>query len=782
MTLRPDGWPEVTAREPIATASAPARERTAARSIHLAPLRTLPGGIHPAQEKQLSRTVPIRTPALPERLVLPLQQHVGAAAEPLVEIGQQVLKGEPLAAARGWVSLPLHAPTSGIIRDIGVYPAPHPSGLPAHCIVLEPDGEDRWTTLHPVADWRSAATDTLLDALRAAGIAGLGGAGFPTAVKLTPRPDRTLDTLIVNGAECEPYITADDRLMCERADDIVGGIEILLRLVRPERCLIGIEDNKPEAIAAIETAVAGLAVDPDRPAIHIVVVPTRYPSGGEKQLIQLLTDREVPSGGLPSDIGVLCLNVATAAAARRAVAFGEPVISRITTLTGRALDRPGNIEALLGTPFSHLLAEAGLREADLGRLLMGGPMMGFTITDAAVGVVKTTNCILAATSAELPPPPPAQPCIRCGMCEQVCPASLLPQQLFWFARDDDFEAARDHDLADCIECGACAWVCPSAIPLVRYYRYAKGELRRQREDTVRAERARDRFEFHQARVEAEQQEREAKRRARAAAARQRKEKEAARQLEEKAAASQSDENAEPVPTVSGAVADAGATGAAGTRPAPGALIAGNPGDTTGAPATGTPAADTSAATGAADPGSPPAPPQIVASSGTPSATAAPSSAQKRAQLETLRARRRQLDAELHAARQAHDPAAVERSFDRMEDLDRRIAQRETDLGTDGPAGSSPQTGPGAATPYAGADEADLEQLTAEADRAQSRARKARSAIKALQAGGADERKLAAMRASLERLEETAREADAALGDLHVARGDEAAGPPAPGRP
>lgn len=474
----------------------------------LRPLFDFHGGIHPPENKLQSSQTPIRPGPLPAQLVLPLNMHLGAPAKPIVSVGQRVLKGEKVAEAQGAVSLPVHASTSGTVVAIGPRPIQHPSGLEAPCIVIEPDGKDEWCERHPLPDWRTCCPPAaLVPRLREAGIAGMGGAGFPTAVKLNPRADHGIEQLIINAVECEPYITADDRLMRERAADIITGVDILRHILSPRETLIGIEDNKPEAIEAMRRAATGTGIE-------IVVVPTKYPSGGEKQLIYLLTGKEVPSGGIPAQVGVVCQNVGTAYAVCRAIVHGEPLVSRITTLTGAALQRPGNVEALIGTPVSALLQDAGLDQSRLARLVMGGPMMGFTLHSSAIPVVKTSNCLLAATAEELPPPSPEQPCIRCGSCAEVCPADLLPQQLYWYARHQDMERAQQYHLMDCIECGACAWVCPSHIPLVQYYRFAKGEVRKAQAEQQKADRARQRFEARQARIEKEQAEKEARRKAR----------------------------------------------------------------------------------------------------------------------------------------------------------------------------------------------------------------------------------------------------------------------------
>ena len=468
----------------------------------------IPGGIHPPERKDLSNRTQIQPAPLAARLILPLSQHLGAPAEPCVAVGERVRKGQKIADAQGTVSVPLHAPTSGTVSFIGPQPYPHVSGMNAPAIVIDSDGQDEWCELQPVADFRSLAPADLLTLIREAGINGLGGAGFPTAAKLAARPLDKVGTLIINGTECEPYITADDLLMRERAAALVGGIDILAHLLQPQTVLIGIEDNKPEAIAAVRAALG------ERPYV-LKVFPTKYPSGGEKQLIQILTGREVPSGGLPADIGMLCQNVGTCVAIHDAVVLGKPLISRITTLTGEALARPMNVEALIGTPVNELLAFAGLKPNSLDRLIMGGPMMGFSLPSRDVPLIKTTNCLLAATAKELPPPPPALPCIRCGECAEACPASLLPQQLHFFALGQDHEQLRAQHLFDCIECGACAYVCPSNIPLVQYFRAAKGEIRELEQKQQKAEHSRQRFEQRQERLRRAEEQKEAERKARA---------------------------------------------------------------------------------------------------------------------------------------------------------------------------------------------------------------------------------------------------------------------------
>ncbi len=468
------------------------------------------GGVHPPENKRQSTRTPIRQAPLPAQLVLPLSQHIGAPADPLVKVGDKVLKGQRIADPVGRISAALHAPTSGTVSAIGPHPIPHASGMQANCIIIDSDGDDRWIEHAGLADYRRLGKAALTDYIRNSGITGMGGAGFPTDVKLHLGDNHIVNTLIINAAECEPYITADDMLMRERADDIVAGIEIINYLLKPSHILIGIEDNKPQAIRALEKALAGCSLN-----IDLRVVPTKYPSGGEKQLIKLLTNVEVPSGRIPADVGIVCQNVGTAYATARAVHQGEPLISRILTLTGEAVAQPQNFETLIGTPYSLLLRAARVSPNDLYRLVVGGPMMGFSVDNDQIPVIKTTNCLIAASPDEMPEAPPAQECIRCGLCEQVCPAELLPQQLYWFAKGRELDKAKHHNLFDCIECGACSYVCASTIPLVQYYRNAKAEIRSDDAEQRKAEHARLRFEARQARLEAEQAEKEARRKARA---------------------------------------------------------------------------------------------------------------------------------------------------------------------------------------------------------------------------------------------------------------------------
>ncbi len=471
-----------------------------------------PGGLHLHDQKSLSNQTLIQPGPRPDRFWIPLQQHIGTPAEPVVRPGDLVGKGQLIAQATDTVSAAVHAPTSGTVQAIADYPIAHASGLSAPCVVIQADGQDTWADLPPpIRDYISTDPDNLRERIRQAGVVGLGGALFPTSVKAGTERATAVHTLVINAVECEPYITCDDRLIREQAADLVAGVEILRTLMQPQHTLIGIEDNKPEAQAALQAALA------DHPQITLRSVPTRYPSGGEKQLIQILTGRSVPSRGLPLEVGVLCQNVATCVAVADAVLRGQPLISRIVTLTGQGVVQPGNYRTLIGTRLDALIAHAGGYAAGAQRLVLGGPMMGVSLAHDQVPVTKGSNCFIVGTTEELPQPQPAQPCIRCGACVPVCPANLLPQQLYWHARAHDLDKAQDYHLFDCIECGCCAQVCPAQIPLVDYYRHAKAEITSAQREQVKADRARQRHEARQQRLARQKAERQEKLRRKQAA-------------------------------------------------------------------------------------------------------------------------------------------------------------------------------------------------------------------------------------------------------------------------
>ncbi|WP_395489032.1 electron transport complex subunit RsxC [Cedecea davisae] len=453
------------------------------------------GGIHPPEMKTQSNGTPLRQVPLPSQLVIPLKQHIGPEGELCVKPGDYVLRGQPLTRGRGRM-LPVHAPTSGTIKAIAPHSTAHPSALEELSVILDADGEDLWIERDGWSDYRCQSREALIERIHQFGVAGLGGAGFPTGNKLLGGGDK-IDTLIINAAECEPYITADDRLMQDCAAQIVEGVRILAHILQPQRILIGIEDNKPQAISMMRAVLA------NSHDMQLRVIPTKYPSGGAKQLTQILTGKQVPHGGRSSDIGILMQNVGTAYAVKRAVIDGEPLTERVVTLTGESISQPGNVWARLGTPVNHLLEFAGFRPVQEQKVIMGGPLMGFTLPWLDVPVVKITNCLLAPSASEMGEEQEEQGCIRCSACADSCPADLLPQQLYWFSKGQQHDKATAHNLSDCIECGACAYVCPSNIPLVQYFRQEKAEIREIELEAKRTVEAKARFEARQARLERE---------------------------------------------------------------------------------------------------------------------------------------------------------------------------------------------------------------------------------------------------------------------------------------
>ncbi|MBK1721788.1 electron transport complex subunit RsxC [Thiocystis violacea] len=428
------------------------------------------GGVHPDDRKQLAAGQAIEVLPMPALLHIPLQQHIGAPASPAVRRGQLVAKGDLLANGQGMISAPVHAPTSGRIMGVGSYPAHHASGLSVPTITLKPDGEDRWADhIQGVDDPFALDADAIAARVAAAGIVGLGGATFPAAVKLNLRKKYRLHTLVINGAECEPYLTCDDRLMRERSADVIDGIRIMAHALGVERIVIGIENNKPEAQAAMAVAAS------EHANIRIARLPTRYPMGSEKHLVQTLTGRETPARGLTADIGVVVHNPATAFAVHEALRYGYPLVARVVTVTGHAISRPRNLKVLLGTKVQDILDYCGGFKVEPERLISGGPMMGQPLPSTRVPMVKGSNGVLALTADETNVRD-TMPCIRCGSCVQACPCGLVPLEMAAHIRAGDLEGAVSRGLMDCIGCGSCAYVCPGHIPLVQFFNYAKGDM------------------------------------------------------------------------------------------------------------------------------------------------------------------------------------------------------------------------------------------------------------------------------------------------------------------
>lgn len=466
-------------------------------------LGKLHGGLRLEAHKRISTAEPIQKVPLPAQLVLPITQHAGDPAQPIIGIGERVLKGQLLAEPDGSLGAPVHAPSSGKVVAIEPWPVSRRNGDNAPCIVIECDGEDRAIeAAETLPAYDTLPPDFLLTRILQGGIVGLGGAVFPTAQKLMQATTCELEYLILNGVECEPYISCDDLLMREHAHEVLGGAQILLHALGVDHCYIVVESDKPEAIRQLGEVMADLSDE----RLVLKQVPTIYPSGGEDQLVQLVTNLEVPTGGLPTDVGCLVQNVGTAAAIYDWIVDNEPLVSRITTVTGDGVAKPMNVEARVGTTVADIINFVGGYTDQADQLVIGGPMTGRSVTTDRVPLVKATNCILvlsekASTGTEMP-------CIRCGECAAVCPIQLLPQQLFWYACADDEAKMRSYGLVDCIECGCCDLVCPSHIPLTADFRTAKARIREQADEIARAERARLRFEARNKRLEEEQQARD----------------------------------------------------------------------------------------------------------------------------------------------------------------------------------------------------------------------------------------------------------------------------------
>jgi electron transport complex protein RnfC len=426
---------------------------------------TFKGGIHPPDKKELAKDSPVKHAHIPQRVVIPLSQHVGAPCKSLVSVGQQVKKGELIGEPGGFVSSPVHASVSGKVTAIGEFP--NAMGRMVMSIVIENDGREEWANLRDNPDYLKLSADELKEKIKAAGIVGLGGAAFPTVVKLSPPKEKPIDAVIINGAECEPYLTADYRLMVEKPVEIIEGLKILMKTLGVDKGFVGIEDNKPQAIAKMKEAVRAES------GIEVCALEVKYPQGAEKMLIKATTGREVPPRGLPMDVGVVVQNVGTALAIYEAARYGKPLIERVVTVTGEGINNPSNLMVRVGTLVSELVEECGGFKGGVGKVISGGPMMGFAISSLEVPVTKGTSGILVIPEEGVVHSEDFEPCIRCGRCIDVCPMGLMPSMLSVLSEKGHYEEAKDYNLFDCFECGSCAFVCPAKRPIVQLVRLAK---------------------------------------------------------------------------------------------------------------------------------------------------------------------------------------------------------------------------------------------------------------------------------------------------------------------
>ena len=428
------------------------------------------GGVHPDYHKEITAAMAVTKMKVPEKVVIPLQQHIGAPCEPLesIEVGSQVKKGQKIADSKGFVSAPIHASVSGTITAIGPYN--HPLGRPVQTVSIESDGEDIWDEqIKPAGDLEKLTPEQIRKIVREAGIVGLGGATFPAHVKLSPPPEKKIDIVIINGAECEPYLTADHRVMLENPEEIIFGLKVMIKALGAEKGVIGIEDNKSDAIRVMEQVIS------ENDNISIARLHTKYPQGAEKMLIQVTTGRKVPAGGLPLDIGVVNHNVGTAVAITNAIREGKPLIERVLTVTGAGVNRPANLLVRVGTLVSEVLDSCGGLNDSTLKLIIGGPMMGLAQPSADIPVIKGTSGILALTDQDVYLAE-SSPCIRCAKCVDACPVLLLPTAIAQAAEHELFKRAEKLHAVDCFECGCCSYVCPSKIPLTQWIRIAKAEI------------------------------------------------------------------------------------------------------------------------------------------------------------------------------------------------------------------------------------------------------------------------------------------------------------------
>jgi len=428
---------------------------------------TFRGGVHPDDRKMATAAKPIQRAPIPPRLILPIRQHIGAPCSPVVKAGETVKKGQVVAEAGGFVSAPIHAPTSGKVVQVAEQPHPVFGSCPA--VVIESDGRDEWLEEPAARDWQQLGAAEIKDIIRQAGIVGMGGAAFPTHVKLSPPPDKKIDTFILNGAECEPYLTADHRVMLEMPEKIITGIQIIMKVLGVDKAYIGIEENKPDAIKLLTEQCRGTGIE-------VVTLATKYPQGAEKNLIKAITGREVPSGGLPMDVGAVVQNAGTVVAVAEAVGRGVPLIERVVTVTGSCIAEPQNMLFRLGTTFEDAVAACGGFAVEPAKIIMGGPMMGIAQRTLSVPIIKGTSGILTLSAKEVAVGP-ERPCIRCGRCVEACPMGLVPSMLSILAERGHYEVAKDeYDLLDCVECGSCVYTCPAKRNIVHYVKLAKAQL------------------------------------------------------------------------------------------------------------------------------------------------------------------------------------------------------------------------------------------------------------------------------------------------------------------
>lgn len=428
-------------------------------------LATFKGGIHPPDRKELSKDKPITQVSPPKRVVIPLSQHIGAPCKLNVSIGQEIKRGEVIGTPEGFVSAPVHSSVSGKVIAIGEFP--NAMGRMVTSVVIENDGKDEWTVLKDNPDYLNLPPEELKNKVRDAGIVGMGGAAFPTHVKLSPPKEKPIDVVILNGAECEPYLTADYRLMIERPRDVVEGLKVLMKILGVNKGFIGIENNKPDAIEEMKKAAS------EEANIQVCALEVKYPQGAEKMLIKAITNREVPARGLPMDAGVVVQNIGTAVAIYEAVRYGKPLVERVVTVTGEGIKEPKNLLVRIGTLVSDLINECGGFKSSIAKVISGGPMMGFALYSLEVPVTKGTSGILVLPEEGVIHAEDFGPCIRCGRCIDICPMGLMPSMLSVLSEKGFYEETKDYNLFDCFECGSCTFVCPSKRPIVQLIRLSK---------------------------------------------------------------------------------------------------------------------------------------------------------------------------------------------------------------------------------------------------------------------------------------------------------------------